>query len=210
MCRLHLYQKRILKIMFFRRKSSGAEWIVVFLGNPGPKYNGTRHNVGFMVADVLAKDMGLRIDRLRFKAYTGQGEIAESKVFFMKPQTYMNLSGEAVQPAAAFYKIPPERILVVSDDVSMPVGKLRIRAKGSAGGHNGLKSIISRLGTDEFPRLKIGVGAPEHSEHELADWVLGTFRNQEAETMREVISCASKAVETIIGEGIDTAMSRFN
>ena len=186
------------------------EWIIVFMGNPGPKYNGTRHNVGFMAADVLAKDMGVRIDRLRFKAYTGQGELGGSKVFLMKPQTYMNLSGESVQPAAAFYKIPPERILVVGDDVSMPVGKLRIRAKGSAGGHNGLKSIISRLGTDEFPRLKIGVGAPENTEYDLADWVLGTFQNQDAEKIREVISRGVKAVESVVAEGIDTAMRKFN
>jgi len=196
--------------MFFRKKASGVEWIIVFMGNPGPKYNGTRHNVGFMAADVLAKDMGVRIDRLRFKAYTGQGELGGSKVFLMKPQTYMNLSGESVQPAAAFYKIPPERILVVGDDVSMPVGKLRIRAKGSAGGHNGLKSIISRLGTDEFPRLKIGVGAPENTEYDLADWVLGTFQNQDAEKIREVISRGVKAVESVVAEGIDTAMRKFN
>jgi len=196
--------------MFFRKKATGVEWIIVFMGNPGPKYNGTRHNVGFMAADVLAKDMGVRIDRLRFKAYTGQGELGGSKVFLMKPQTYMNLSGESVQPAAAFYKIPPERILVVGDDVSMPVGKLRIRAKGSAGGHNGLKSIISRLGTDEFPRLKIGVGAPENTEYDLADWVLGTFQNQDAEKIREVISRGVKAVESVVAEGIDTAMRKFN
>ena len=195
--------------MFFR-KPSGMDWIVVFLGNPGPKYNETRHNIGFMTADVISKSTGTRINRLRFKAYTAHCTMGGKKVFLMKPQTFMNLSGQAVQPAAAFYKIPPERILVVSDDVSLPVGKLRIRAQGSAGGHNGLKDIASRLGSEEFPRIKIGVGAPEHPDHEMADWVLSSFKGQDEKSIGSAVLRAAEAVETIISDGINTAMNMYN
>ena len=195
--------------MFFKRPS-GVSWILVFLGNPGAKYAGSRHNVGFMTADVLEKRLGLRIDRLRFKALTAQATLGGEKVLLMKPQTYMNLSGEAVQPAAAFYKVPPERVLVVSDDVSLPLGKLRIRAGGSAGGHNGLKSIISRLGTDAFPRLKVGVGAPPNKDYDMADWVLSGFHNQDAVDIAEATARAADALEAILSEGIERAMNRFN
>ena len=195
--------------MFFKRPS-GVSWILVFLGNPGAKYAGSRHNVGFMTADVLEKRLGLRIDRLRFKALTAQATLGGEKVLLMKPQTYMNLSGEAVQPAAAFYKVPPERVLVVSDDVSLPLGKLRIRAGGSAGGHNGLTSIISRLGTDAFPRVKVGVGAPPNKDYDMADWVLSGFHNQDAVDIAEATARAADALEAILSEGIERAMNRFN
>lgn len=195
--------------MFFR-KPAGVSWIIVFLGNPGAKYAGSRHNVGFMTAEVLEKRLHTRIDRLRFKALTAQAELGGEKVFLMKPQTYMNLSGEAVQPAAAFYKVPPERVIVVSDDVSLPVGKLRIRQKGSAGGHNGLKNIISRLGTDAFPRVKVGVGSPEHPDYEMADWVLSGFRGKDAEEIAAAVEKAADALECIIADGADKAMNRFN
>ena len=195
--------------MFFR-KPAGVSWIIVFLGNPGAKYAGSRHNVGFMTAEVLEKRLHTRIDRLRFKALTAQAELGGEKVFLMKPQTYMNLSGEAVQPAAAFYKVPPERVVVVSDDVSLPVGKLRIRQKGSAGGHNGLKNIISRLGTDAFPRVKVGVGSPEHPDYEMADWVLSGFRGKDAEEIAAAVEKAADALECIIADGADKAMNRFN
>ena len=195
--------------MFFKRPS-GVSWILVFLGNPGAKYAGSRHNVGFMTADVLEKRLGLRIDRLRFKALTAQATLGGEKVLLMKPQTYMNLSGEAVQPAAAFYKVPPERVLVVSDDVSLPLGKLRIRAGGSAGGDNGLKSIISRLGTDAFPRVKVGVGAPPNKDYDMADWVLSGFHNQDAVDIAEATARAADALEAILSEGIERAMNRFN
>ena len=149
--------------MFFSRPG-GVSWLVVFLGNPGPRYAGTRHNAGFMTADAFAREKGLRIDRLRFRALTGVCELGGEKVLLMKPQTYMNLSGEAAAQAARFYKIPPQRVIVVSDEVSLPIGKLRVRARGSAGGHNGLKSVIACLGTEDFPRIRLGVGAPPHPD----------------------------------------------
>ncbi len=195
--------------MLFKRPS-GVSWILVFLGNPGQKYAGSRHNVGFMTAQALEKRLGVRIDRLRFKALTAQATLGGEKVFLMKPQTYMNLSGDAVQPAAAFYKIPPERVLVVSDDVSLPVGKLRVRASGSAGGHNGLKSIIARLGTDAFPRVKIGVGAPPNEDFVLADWVLSGFHGQDADLIAAATERAADALETILSEGVERAMNRYN
>ena len=195
--------------MFFR-KPSGVSWILVFLGNPGQKYAGSRHNVGFMTAEVLEKRLGIRIDRLRFKALTAQATLGNEKVLLMKPQTYMNLSGDAVQPAAAFYKVPSERVLVVSDDVSLPTGKLRIRASGSAGGHNGLKSIIARLGTEDFPRLKIGVGSPPNKEFEMVDWVLSGFHGQDAKDIAAATDRAADALESILSEGIERAMNRFN
>ena len=161
-------------------KSSGSfSWLVIFLGNPGPRYECTRHNAGFMAGDALAKKLGVNISRLRFKALTAECEINGERVLLMKPQTFMNLSGEAVGEAARFYKIPPEHVLVISDEVSLPLGKLRVRQKGSAGGHNGLKSIIAALGSDGFPRVRIGVGAPPHPEYDMADWVLSVFRNQD-------------------------------
>ena len=158
-------------------------WLVVFLGNPGLRYEGTRHNAGFMTADALAKKLDLSINRARFHALTGKTEIGGESVLLMKPQTYMNLSGEAAAEAAKFYKIPPERVIVVSDETALPIGKLRVRSKGSAGGHNGLKSIIACLGSDQFPRIRLGVGAPPHPDYDMADWVLSAFKNQDAEDM---------------------------
>ena len=148
--------------MFF--KKSGVSWLIVFLGNPGPKYQGTRHNAGFMAADAMAKDKGVAINKLRFKALTATVDMGGEQVLLMKPQTYMNLSGEAVAQAVRFYKLAPERVIVISDEMSLPIGKLRIRVKGSAGGHNGLKNIIQHLGTEEFPRIRLGVGAPPHPD----------------------------------------------
>jgi len=196
-------------LMLFK-KPSGVSWLLVFLGNPGAKFSGSRHNVGFMTADVLEKRLNVRIERLRFKAMTAQAELGGQKVLLMKPQTYMNLSGEAVRPAAAFYKIPPERVLLVSDDVSLPTGKLRIRTSGSAGGHNGLKSIIACLGSDAFPRVKIGVGAPPNKEYDMADWVLSGFHGQDAKTIDEAVSRAADALECILSEGAERAMNKFN
>ena len=196
--------------MFGWKKDGSVSWLVVFLGNPGLKYAGTRHNAGFMAADAAEKQLGVRIDRLKFKALTAGCEIAGQKALLMKPQTFMNLSGEAVQPAARFYKTAPEHIIVVSDDVSLPVGRLRIRRKGSAGGHNGLKSIISLLGTDEFPRVRIGVGSPPHPDYDMADWVLGTFKGQDAADISAAAARAFQAVETYIGEGAQSAMNKYN
>ena len=193
------------------KKSSGSvSWIVVFLGNPGSKYAGTRHNVGFMTADKCEKATGAKINRSRFKALTDTIKVNGEGVLLMKPQTYMNLSGDALIEAARFYKVPAERVIVISDDVSLPVGKLRIRGKGSAGGHNGLKSIIARLGSDAFPRVKIGVGAPPHPEYDMADWVLGSFKNQDAVDIDAAVGRAWEAVECIIKEGVEKSQSRFN
>ena len=192
-------------------KSSGSfSWLVVFLGNPGPRYECTRHNAGFMAGDALAKKLGVNISRLRFKALTAECEINGERVLLMKPQTFMNLSGEAVGEAARFYKLPPEHVLVVSDEVSLPLGKLRVRQKGSAGGHNGLKSIIAALGSDGFPRVRIGVGAPPHPEYDMADWVLSVFRNQDLEDMQSAAQRAAEAVITYISDGPERAMNRFN
>ena len=195
--------------MLFSSKG-GPTWLVAFLGNPGLKYAGTRHNAGFMTADALAKKQNVDINKARFQALTAQCELGGEKVLLMKPQTYMNLSGQAVSQAARFYKIPPEHVLVVSDEVSLPVGKLRIRTKGSAGGHNGLKNIIAQLGTDAFPRIRLGVGAPPHPEYEMIDWVLSTFQNQDAEEMEKTAARAADAVVCYIEKGPDRAMNLYN
>lgn len=192
------------------RSRGGVSWIVVFLGNPGPKYRDTRHNAGFMAADAMEKKLGVSINKLRFKALTVQATLGGEKVLLLKPQTYMNLSGESVSPAAAFYKVPPEHIIVVSDEVSLPIGKLRIRKSGSAGGHNGLKNIIAMLGTDAFPRIRMGVGAPPHADYDMADWVLSSFKNQDADDMRSLAVRVCDAVECYIAEGPDRAMNKFN
>lgn len=192
------------------KKPGGVSWLVVFLGNPGQRYEGTRHNAGFMTADALAKKRGLSINRLRFRALTAQCEISGERVLLMKPQTFMNLSGESVAQAAGFYKIPPERVLVVSDEMSLPIGKLRIRQKGSAGGHNGLKNIIARLGTENFPRIRLGVGAPPHPDYDVADWVLSAFKNQDAEDMAAAAGRAAEAVECYISRGPERAMNLYN
>ena len=190
--------------------SRSVSWLVVFLGNPGIRYEGTRHNAGFMAADAFARKHGLSISRSRFRALTATCTIGDQSVLLMKPQTFMNLSGEAVGQAARFYKIPPEHVLVVSDDVSLPIGALRVRTKGSAGGHNGLKNIISALGTDAFPRIRIGVGSPPHPDFDMMDWVLSVFRNQDLLAMTEAASRAAEAVVCYIENGPERAMNRFN
>ena len=194
----------------FLKTPGSVSWLLVFLGNPGPKYDCTRHNAGFMAGDALAKKLGVSINKLRFKALTASAEINGEKVLLMKPQTFMNLSGEAVGEAARFYKVPPEHVLVVSDEISLPLGKLRVRPKGSAGGHNGLKSIIAHLGSDAFPRIRLGVGAPPHPDYDMADWVLSVFRNQDLEDMRAAANRAGEAVIFYITDGPERAMNRFN
>ena len=194
--------------MFFSK--GGAEWIVAFLGNPGLKYNGTRHNAGFMAADAMEKKLGVSINKMRFKALTQTADIGGKKVLLMKPQTYMNLSGDAIAQAANFYKVPPERVIVVSDETALPIGRLRIRRGGSAGGHNGLKRVIARLGTDQFPRIRLGVGDKPHPDYDMADWVLSAFKGQDAADMELVAKKAADAVECYITEGADRAMNKFN
>jgi PTH1 family peptidyl-tRNA hydrolase len=187
-----------------------VSYILLCLGNPGDQYENTRHNVGFLVADEIAQRQNAPIQKLKFKALTNILTISGEKVLVMKPVTYMNLSGEAVRPAADFYKIPPEKILVVSDDTALPVGKLRIRKGGSAGGHNGLKNIIQQLETDQFPRIRVGVGEKPHPDYDLADWVLGKFQGEDKKAIDAAVKRAADAVECIIQEGLDRGMNKFN
>lgn len=191
-------------------RGAPVQWLAVFLGNPGPKYAGTRHNAGFLAADALAKDKGLTVSRLRFQALTAKWDLEGTGVLVMKPQTYMNESGQAVGQAARFYKIAPERVLVVSDDINLPCGRLRIRTKGSAGGHNGLKSIIAHLGSEDFPRVRIGVGAPPHGGGEQIDWVLGVPRNADWDAFSQACTRAAAAAEDYIRLGPARAMDVYN
>ena len=200
----------VISLFGTNKKSSSLDWIVVFLGNPGDKYENTRHNVGFMTADALGEKLNKPIQRLKFKALTNVVEYGGCRVLLMKPTTYMNLSGEAVREACMFYKLPPERVLVVSDDVSLPVGKIRLRRNGTAGGHNGLRSIIGQLHSDQFPRLKIGVGAKPHPDYDMADWVLARFSKEDRKAIDDAIDRALDAMECLFTQGIDKAMSRYN
>lgn len=196
--------------MFFKREAGGVTWLLVGLGNPGAKYESTRHNMGFLALDKLAENEGFKFNKLRFKAWTATAELGGEKVLVMKPQTYMNLSGESVGQAARFYKIPPERVLVISDDIALPAGKLRIRAGGSAGGHNGLKNIIQHLGSDRFPRIKVGVGMPDHADHDIVDWVIGRPLGAEQKPLMEALDKAVAAVPAVIRDGVDKAQNKFN
>lgn len=197
-------------MLFLRQRPGPVTWLVVGLGNPGPKYEWTRHNMGFLVVDELAERESIPVQRLKYKALTNTALIGGQSVLLMKPTTYMNLSGEAVGQAARFYKIPPERVLVISDDVALPQGKLRIRRAGSAGGHNGLKNIIAHLGTDKFPRIKVGVGDKPHPDSDMADWVLGKPSGADRTAMEDAITRAADAVTLLLEKGVDAAMARFN
>lgn len=194
--------------MLFRKPP--CEYLIVGLGNPGPKYEATRHNVGFRAVAALAQSAGVRIDRAKFQALTAQCTVAGHRVLLMQPQTYMNNSGLAVRQAADFYKLPPDHILVLFDDIDLDVGRLRIRRSGSAGGHNGIKSIIACLGSQDFPRIKIGVGAKPHPDYDLADWVLSRFTVAEQKLLLPAIDRAAEAVPVILTDGIEKASSRFN
>ena len=198
----------------FRKKTYGAvgtpEFIVVGLGNPGGKYTLTRHNSGFLCVDMLSEKLNFRIDKLKFKSLIADTTINGHRLIVMKPQTYMNNSGEAVRECASFYKIPPERIIVISDDTSLDIGKMRIKRKGSDGGQKGLRSIIYHMNSDNFPRVKIGVGKKPHPDYDMADWVLSEFKKDEQKVLESVLENACKAIELLLDNQIDKAMNLYN
>lgn len=199
--------------MLFSEKQTSAgavEWILVGLGNPGTQYEGTRHNTGFMALDCIAEKAGVKIDRLKFKGQCAKAEVGGKKVLLLKPATFMNLSGQSVTEAMQFYKVPPERVIVFFDDISLPCGHLRIRRKGSDGGHNGMKNIIYLAGSDQFPRVKIGIGAKPNPEWDLADWVLSRFSAADAKLMQESIGHAAQAAELLVNGKVDEAMNQYN
>ena len=185
-------------------------FVILGIGNPGKKYDGTRHNIGFIAMDYMSEKYGIKINKIKHKSLIGEGNIAGERVILVKPQTFVNLSGEALREVCAYYKVPAENVIVIHDDVSLDCGKLRIRKKGSDGGHNGLKSIIYQLNSDEFTRIKIGVGAkPEH--YDLADWVLGHFSKDEVSHLSKLVDCVvEEAVPEIIKNGADSAMNKYN
>ncbi|MDO4744635.1 MAG: aminoacyl-tRNA hydrolase [Clostridia bacterium] len=185
-------------------------YIIAGLGNPGRKYVGTRHNMGFEALDAVAAKYGIDIKKTKFNALYGEGIIEGEKAVLVKPQTFMNLSGESIREFKAWYKAEDAEIIIIYDDVSLPVGKMRIRPKGSAGGHNGMKSIIYQLNTDMFPRIKIGVGSPENPDYDLADYVLGKFSKDEVKALVPMAIKAAEAVGEIIKNGVEKAMAMFN
>ena len=195
--------------MFFHRSGGGVSWLLVGLGNPGAKYASTRHNMGFLALDGLADREGFRFNKLRFRAWTAQWKVGDQQVLVMKPQTYMNLSGECIREVLDYYKADIDDLIVIFDDISLEPGKLRLRAKGSAGGHNGIKSIIAQLGSDRFKRVKFGVG-DKPKGWDLADWVLGKFPADLYATLRDANQRACEAVACIMTEGITGAMNKFN
>ena len=192
----------------FGKKSEN--WLIVGLGNPGKEYERTRHNAGFRAIDVLADSLGCKIDKGKFQGLYGQCNYNGIKLYLLKPLTYMNLSGRSVLQLSAYFHVPPQRIIVMFDDISLEPGRLRIRSNGSAGGHNGIKSIISELGSQDFPRVKIGVGAKAHPEQDLADWVLSTFSASEEKALASVLERAADAALSIIDQGVAAAANRYN
>lgn len=187
-----------------------VSFIIAGLGNPGKEYEKTRHNIGFLAIDYIAERLGVRIDRAKFHALVAEAKIADARVLLMKPETYMNNSGVAIAEAAAFYKIPPERVLILHDEISFDPGIMRIRRKGSAGGHNGLKSIIAHLASDEFPRIKIGVGKKPSPEYDLADFVLGKFPKDDLDAIAKRYADIESACALIVKGNIDDAMQKFS
>ena len=199
-------------MIFGKKKEYGGsfDYMIVGLGNPGKQYETTRHNAGFICLDLLSEKHGIKVNKLKFKALIGDGRIGGVRCLLLKPQTFMNLSGEAVREAADFYKIPPERIIVICDDISLEPGKIRIRRKGSAGGQNGLKNIILHLNGDNFPRIKVGIGAKPNPEYDLADWVLSHFSKDEAKLIKDAAEKVIGAVEYMVDGKIDKAMIEYN
>ena len=185
-------------------------WLIVGLGNPGPEYAKTRHNVGFRCLDLLAEKLGVRVDKAKFQGLYGQTDYHGNRLYLLKPLTYMNLSGRSVLQLSAFFQVPPQRIVVLFDDISLEPGRLRVRPNGSAGGHNGIKSIIAELGSQEFPRVKLGVGAKPHPDFDLAAWVLSTFSAQEEKALSVSLENGAQAALTIIDQGTAAAADNFN
>ena len=200
--------------MFFRKSRPAnpgpVEFLVAGLGNPGKQYEGTRHNAGFAALEALAEKLDVRVDRIRFKSFCGEGRIGDKKVLLLMPQTFMNASGEAVRDAMQFYKLPPERCLILFDDISLPVGAIRVRRKGSDGGQKGLRSIIYQLGSDDFPRIRVGVGEKPRPDYDLADWVLGTFPESDKTAVFEALGRICDTLPTLIGGDTDKAMNILN
>lgn len=191
-------------------KKSNYDWMIVGLGNPGLQYEATRHNVGFMAADLFYKENSGGPKKHKFEAEYGECKLGNNKVLVVKPQTYMNNSGKAVTAICSFFKIPLERVIIISDDVSLDVGKIRLRRKGSHGGHNGLRDIFELLGTDDIMRIKIGVGKKPHPDYDLADWVLGKFPKEEKENLEKALKNTVSAIKEIMARGIDSAMNKYN
>lgn len=198
------------KIESAPRAAGPITHLVVGLGNPGAQYTLTRHNAGFCAIDAIAREIGVRIDRAAYRGLVGEGVLADRRVLLLKPQTFMNLSGESVREAAAFYHIPPENICVIYDDINLDVGRLRVRGKGTDGGHNGIKNIIYQLQSDQFPRLRIGVGKKPHPEMDLADWVLSRFSDQEQQTLASLTDTIQTGVSLILQGDLEGAMRRCN
>lgn len=194
--------------MLFQKPA--CDWLVVGLGNPGENYARTRHNVGFRTLDAIAASLGASVTRAKFRGLTAQATYAGQKLLLLKPQTFMNNSGLSVMDAARFYRLPPERVLVLFDDISLDVGRLRVRADGSAGGHNGIKSIIGALNSQSFPRVKIGVGAKPHPDYDLADWVLSNFSAQEEKHLAPAVDAAAKAALLVLTQGVPAASAAYN
>lgn len=192
----------------FGKKSEN--WLIVGLGNPGKQYENTRHNCGFRAIDILSQKIGCKVDKGKFQGLYGQTTVDGKKLFLLKPQTYMNLSGRSVLQLSAYYNIPPQRIIVLFDDISLEPGRLRIRADGSAGGHNGIKSIIGELGSQDFPRVKIGVGSKPHAEQDLADWVLSSFSASEEKALNSALEQAADAALCIMQSSVPDAANRYN
>ena len=197
---------------FFHRKTTptAIEALIVGLGNPGRQYEGTRHNAGFFVLDTLAEQCGVKIDRIKFKGLTASTTLAGKQVLLLKPSTYMNLSGESVREAMQFYKLTPEQVILIFDDISLPPGKLRIRRKGSDGGQNGVKNIIYLTGSDTFPRIKIGIGAKPNPQWDLADWVLSRFTQEEMQELTQAARNACEALPLMLDGQTSQAMNQFN
>ena len=194
----------------FGFKRGKIEYIIAGLGNPGSKYANTRHNAGFHSMDLLAKEEGFEFKKAKFNALIADEFIAGKRCLVMKPQTMMNLSGEAVYAAASYYNIPDEKIIIIYDDVSLDVGKIRVRRKGSAGGHNGIKSIISCLGSEEFPRVKIGVGKKPSADYDMVSWVLGEIPKEKNEEYQKAIADSVSALRELVENGVDSAMNKYS